>query len=64
VAFAKTGNPNGAGRPEWPVYDRQHDAWMVLSDAPHVDAKLRAHFLAFHERRLRREQRAEISSHE
>jgi para-nitrobenzyl esterase len=25
VAFAKTGDPNGAGRPNWPVYNAQQD---------------------------------------
>ena len=25
VAFAKTGNPNGDGRPNWPAYNANHD---------------------------------------
>ena len=29
--FAKTGNPNGAGVPEWPAYKSQSDTWLHLS---------------------------------
>ncbi len=29
--FAKTGNPNGAGVPEWPTYDSTNDEWLHLS---------------------------------
>jgi para-nitrobenzyl esterase len=25
VSFAKTGNPNGSGRPQWPAYDATQD---------------------------------------
>ena len=31
--FAASGDPNGAGAPEWPEYDGETDTWMVL-DAP------------------------------
>jgi para-nitrobenzyl esterase len=35
VAFARSGNPNGGGRPEWPVYDRSHDRLMnFTNDGP------------------------------
>ncbi len=37
VAFAMKGNPNSAGRPIWPVYDRETDAYMELG--PQVVAK-------------------------
>jgi para-nitrobenzyl esterase len=30
VAFAKTGDPNGGGRPRWPVYDAASDAYLEL----------------------------------
>lgn len=30
VAFAKTGVPNAAGHPAWPVYSRDADTWMVF----------------------------------
>lgn len=32
VAFAKTGNPNGAGRPVWPAYDRSSDRLMDFAN--------------------------------
>ncbi len=35
--FAATGDPNGAGAPEWPEYDGESDTWMVL-DAPAPEA--------------------------
>ena len=30
VQFAKTGNPNGPGLPEWPAYTRANEAYMEL----------------------------------
>ena len=30
--FTKTGNPNGAGLPEWKTYDKQAGNIMVLGD--------------------------------
>ena len=33
--FAKTGNPNGAGLPEWPAYSAENDAIMIFTpDGP------------------------------
>lgn len=35
--FIKTGNPNGAGLPAWPVYNQSNNEIMVLSDHPHAE---------------------------
>lgn len=32
--FAKTGNPNGKGLPEWPVYNPRDSQIMILSEKP------------------------------
>ena len=32
VQFAKTGNPNGGGRPQWPAYDAETDTLLELGD--------------------------------
>ena len=37
VAFARTGNPNGAGLPEWPQYDAQRRACLVFDSTPHIE---------------------------
>ncbi|PIX40560.1 MAG: hypothetical protein COZ57_25640 [Armatimonadetes bacterium CG_4_8_14_3_um_filter_66_20] len=33
VQFAKTGNPNGAGLPEWPRYQPDSDKYLEFGDA-------------------------------
>jgi para-nitrobenzyl esterase len=33
VNFAKTGNPNGAGQPEWPRYSRAKDEIVDFTDS-------------------------------
>jgi para-nitrobenzyl esterase len=38
VNFAKTGNPNGAGLPEWPAYDAAKDTLLVIGDVPKAGA--------------------------
>jgi para-nitrobenzyl esterase len=37
VEFARSGNPNGSGRPDWPVYTLDDDVLLELSEVitPH-----------------------------
>lgn len=36
INFMKTGNPNGGGLPEWPVYSTENGETMILDDKPEV----------------------------
>ena len=36
--FARTGDPNGAGLLEWPVYGGQADEWLVIDEKPEIQA--------------------------
>jgi para-nitrobenzyl esterase len=36
VQFARAGDPNGPGRPEWPVYDEASDRWLVFDEETEV----------------------------
>lgn len=36
VQFARTGDPNGAGLPEWPRYAGASRSCLILADDPHV----------------------------
>jgi len=36
VHFAKTGNPNGAGVPEWPAWNARSSQWMELGRTTQV----------------------------
>ena len=40
IAFARTGEPNGAGLPHWPRYDSASRRTLVLDDNPRVEADL------------------------
>ena len=48
--FAKTGNPNGEGLPEWPAYTRASDAYMELGVDTGSKSGLRLEQLALIER--------------
>ena len=40
IAFARTGNPNGAGLPEWPRYDTKNRLSLILDAKPRVEGRL------------------------
>lgn len=47
--FAKSGDPNGDGLPEWPSYDAESDRWLDIGETVAVRAQYRAevlHYLA------------------
>jgi para-nitrobenzyl esterase len=51
LSFAKTGNPNGPGRPKWPAYEADTDLTMVLGDEFRPVAGLNAETLDYLEMR-------------
>jgi para-nitrobenzyl esterase len=53
VAFAKTGDPNGGGRTNWPRYDAASDPWLEFAPEVRVTNGLRKPLLDLHERRIR-----------
>jgi|WetSurMetagenome_2_1015567.scaffolds.fasta_scaffold00020_33 para-nitrobenzyl esterase len=40
VSFAKTGNPNNKGLPEWPSYTIKSDINLEFSDDSHLNQRL------------------------
>ena len=50
VNFATTGNPNRAGLPEWPAFDRDADEALDIGDTIQVRSGVRMERLAFFDR--------------
>ena len=51
VNFAASGNPNGAGLPEWPAYNRDAEPALELGDTVQVRHGVRGNRLDFFDRR-------------
>lgn len=58
VNFAASGNPNGAGLPEWPAFTAKDDALLEFEDAVTVRTQHRARQLDAMDRHLRKDSRA------
>ncbi len=52
TSFAAGGNPNGAGRPLWPAYDREAEAYLEIGDVIRMGERLLDEKLDFMERVL------------
>jgi para-nitrobenzyl esterase len=51
ISFARSGNPNGPGLPQWPAYEASSDRWLVIGEEPRVQAGVVKDRLDFLERR-------------
>jgi para-nitrobenzyl esterase len=40
IQFAKTGNPNGAGMPEWPQYSNSKKECLIIEKNPHIASSI------------------------
>ncbi len=56
--FAATGNPNGAGLPEWPAYTRESEPAIELGDTVQVRQGVRGNRLDFFDQRYATERAA------
>jgi para-nitrobenzyl esterase len=54
INFARTGDPNGPGLPQWPVYDEAADRWLVIDETPAVRSGVVRDRLDFLEEQYRR----------
>jgi para-nitrobenzyl esterase len=52
--FAATGNPNGAGVPEWPAYASEGDQTIYLGETVHAGPSPRPEQMAFHTELIRK----------
>ena len=48
--FAKTGNPNASGLPQWTPYDLNNEPYMAFGDSPAMDHHMKKARLDFQER--------------